>query len=249
MKKTLLCLLMLAALACSALCAAEQAELKYKFKKGSVEKYRETRSFVYEFAFLGSDEKAVTEKELEIKETVQSIEEGNAFIRMDTKYIKMTENGEDVPKSETPDRTFYYTLSPQGRTLSLLDGDKKPDEHFDAKKEKDLLPKGSVAVGDKWQGFWSFEGEPCKAEFTLDKITVEKGVRVAVIKLRIEDTLDLEEGDIKAKADVKGEGTMYFAIDQGEDILTETRIVCDLLVDGEPFAKNTVKIKNWRIGK
>ena len=155
MKKTLLCLLALTALLCSALCAAEQAELKYKFKKGAVEKYRETRSFVYEFAFLGSDEKAVTEKELELKETVQSVEDGNAIIKMETKFIKMTENGEEVPKSETPDEVFYYTLSPQGRTLSLLDSDKKPEKNFDPKKEKDLLPKGSVSPGDKWQGFWS----------------------------------------------------------------------------------------------
>ncbi|MBP5273329.1 MAG: hypothetical protein ILO36_00115 [Abditibacteriota bacterium] len=228
---------------------ADAAELKYKFKKGNVEKFRETRILEYEFAFLGADQKAVTEEELAITETTEKIEEGNAFVKMQTSYIKMTENGEAVPKSETPDETFYYSLSPRGRTLAVLDGDKKPEKYFDAKKEKDLLPAGDVAPGAKWQGLWSFQGELCKAEYTLEKIITEKGVKLAVIKIAVEDELDMEEGDIKARAKVKGGGTMYFAIDAGEDILTDTVIVCDLLVDGEPFAKNTVKIKNRKVEK
>ncbi|MBR4747940.1 MAG: hypothetical protein IK083_00010 [Abditibacteriota bacterium] len=249
MKHSLLCLALALVLLIAGVSGASAVELKYKFKKGSVEQYRETRSLVYEFEFFSGNEKATTDEELSFRETVESIEDGNAMIKLQSSYIKMVENGEAVPKSETPDDTFYYTLSPQGRVLSILDADKKPEKHFEAKKEKDLLPRGDVKPGDSWEGCRSLQGEYVKAKYTLEKLDTQKGVKVAVIRFTVEDKIDSTEGDFKCMIDVTGKGVIYFATELGTDILTESELLCDVTSEGKPFAKTVIKTKKWRVAK
>lgn len=239
-------IIILALLSSSANCVI----LKYEFKNGITDKYRENNKITFKTSVLGEDISSSIEEELEIKETIINSDKNTAKIKLKTNYIKLIEDGKSLDISDLPEDNFTYTITSQGRILSMIDNKDIPISGFDPKKEVDLFPKEDLKVGDTWDGKWAVKGIETKAIFKLEKLYTKDKIDVAVIGIKINDRINmkdfLENNGLEGYIDVECTGKYYFAVNLGKEIMTEYTASIKSFSEGELFSSSDVSHKYWR---
>jgi hypothetical protein len=242
--------------------------LKYSMPENRILKYRLTSNLTQNMEIRGQSV-GITSDDTRLF-SVQSTgwKEGNfqLGVTIDSMNIKVvTPQGEIIPDlSSVMGQSFSMALSPLGKETDLPDVKTIQYELVSGEKESVVtlfqalfpdLPQGPIMIGDTWLAYDTIIDKSNKGELSiilesknrLDGFEKVEGLECAKITAEVTGIMagKGQEGgvDLISTADIAGDDTWYFAINEGVFVMMESNGIGEGTINASGPEKMTIPIK------